>query len=41
MVIIPFNLCENIKWKLDNIKDMYNNDVGKGGAWVNEAFEVK
>ena len=24
-----------------NIKDMYNNDVGKGGARVYEAYEVK
>jgi hypothetical protein len=24
-----------------NINDMYNNDVGKGGVWVYEAYEVK
>jgi hypothetical protein len=23
------------------IKDMYNNDVGKGGAYDNEAYEAK
>ena len=24
-----------------NIKDMYNNDVGKGGVYVYEAYEAK
>ena len=24
-----------------NINDMYNNDVGKGGVWAYEAYEVK
>jgi hypothetical protein len=24
-----------------NINDMYNNDVGKGGAYVYEAYEAK
>ena len=24
-----------------NINDMYNNDVGKGGVYVYEAYEVK
>ena len=24
-----------------NVKDMYNNDVGKGGVYVYEAYEVK
>jgi hypothetical protein len=26
---------------LINLKDMYHNDVGKGGARVYEAYEVK
>ena len=36
MVIIPFNLCKNIKWKLDvyeaddyYIKECYDNDKHK------------
>jgi hypothetical protein len=24
-----------------NIKDMFKNDVGKGGVWVYETYEVK
>jgi hypothetical protein len=24
-----------------NINDMYNNDVGKGGVYAHEAYEVK
>ena len=24
-----------------NINDMYNNDVGKGVVWADEAYEVK
>ena len=24
-----------------NLNDMYNNDVGKGGVYVYEAYEVK
>ena len=32
------------RWARDgfsNVKDMYNNDVGKGGVRVSEAHEVK
>jgi hypothetical protein len=24
-----------------NIKDMFKNDVGKGGVWVYETYEIK
>jgi hypothetical protein len=30
-----------LRFGLININDMYNNDVGKGVVYANEAYEVK
>jgi hypothetical protein len=33
--------CDGFQGWFININDMYNNDVGKGGVRVYEAYEVK
>jgi hypothetical protein len=33
--------CVGLRVGFININDMYNNDVGKGGVRVYEAYEVK
>ena len=40
-----YDLRNGYKWGVRvgfiNINDMYNNDVGKGGVYAYEAYEVK
>ena len=41
MFINIYDMFINIYDMFINIYDMYNNDVGKGGVYAYEAYEVK